>query len=159
LRLSTGQAHALLLRARAVQAQAQAGALQPLLKGKNVALMGTCGCCDDEGNVEEALMRRASTELGAHVSTITLALDAHSSDAQVGSTARLLSQLYSVVDCSGLPGPLVQRLAQAASIPIVAGLASAAHPAAALAARLPGDAPTADKRRWILQACLLAATD
>jgi len=152
------QAQALLARARGVQAQALEGALPPLLQGKNVALTTTCGCCDD-GAAQEALLRRASTELGAHVSTITLALDEHSSDAQVASTARLLSQLYSVVECSGLPVALVQRLAQAASIPIVAGLASTAHPTAGLSAQLPGDAPMADKRRWMLQACLLAAMD
>lgn len=148
------QANALLLQARTLQAHALQGDLLPLLQGKTLALMSGRSRSD-----EAHLFRRAATELGAHVSTVRPSLSDKSSQQEVVSTARMLSRLYSFVECQDLPRGLVERLAAAASIPIVCGLACDEHPVAALSTYLPGEAPITDKRRWLLQAMLLTAID
>lgn len=52
---------------------------------------------------------------------------------------------------------LVQQVGDEAGVPVSNGLASADHPTAQLASQLDGDAPRADKRRFLLQAMLLRA--
>lgn len=137
----------------------QAGALarpgasaMPLLAGKQLALLSPD--CDDDVAVE---FIEAAKALGARVSFVRAGLDDSSSDAQVETTARFLSQLYDAVECQHLPPRLVGRLARSAGIPVFEGLATPAHPTAALVARLDGDASAQLKRRSVLQAALLVS--
>lgn len=127
-------------------------AVMPLLAGKQLALLSPD--CDDAVAVE---FIEAAKALGARVSFVRAGLDDSSSDVQVETTARFLSQLYDAVECQHLPAPLVSRLARSAGIPVFDGLATPAHPTASLVSRLEGDASPALKRRSVLQAALLVS--
>lgn len=127
-------------------------AVMPLLAGKQLALLSPD--CDDQ---EAVAFIDAAKALGARVSFVKAGLDDDSSDAQVETTARFLSQLYDAVECQHLPALLVSRLARSAAIPVFAGLAMPDHPSAALVSRLDGDASPQDKRRSVLQAALLVS--
>lgn len=137
----------------------QAGALArpdaagtPMLAGKQLALLSPD--CDDDLAVAFIEAARA---LGARVSFVRAGLDDSSSDVQVETTARFLSQLYDAVECQHLPALLVSRLARSAAIPVFEGLATPSHPTAALVERLDGDASPQQKRRSVLQAALLVS--
>ena len=140
----------LIARALSLQsARARGDALPQLLRGRQLALMSS-----DAQGPAATLFLQAATELGAHVSIVKPELDPHSSDADVAATARLLGRLYDAVECQGLPDMLVARLAQAAAIPVFAGLAGSTHPSVALISTLPDEAPADDKRRLLVQAML-----
>jgi ornithine carbamoyltransferase len=145
--------------ARAAAVLRQAGTLARsgaavvrLLAGKQLALLSP----DGDDAVAVAFIEAASA-LGARVSFVQAGLDDSSSDAQVETTARFLSQLYDAVECQHLPSRLVRRLARSAAVPVFEGLATPTHPTAALVARLEGDASPQDKRRSVLQAALLVS--
>lgn len=144
---------------RAAAVLRQAGALArpgavvvPVLAGKQLALLSPDG--DDDAALA---FIEAAKALGARVSFVRAGLDDNSSDLQVETTARYLSQLYDAVECQHLPPPLVSRLARSAAIPVFEGLATPAHPTAALVARLDGDSSPQVKRRSVLQAALLVS--
>lgn len=148
--LSPGQASALLAQARTLQQAAHAGALQPLLRGKNFGLW--CAADDD---ADAQLFRRAAQELGAHVAYIRPSLSETSTPQEVQHTARMLGRLYDAVECQGLPVALVQRMGGDAGVPVYGGVATPGHPSARLAAQLDGS--PADNRRFVLQALLLGS--
>lgn len=129
-----------------------AGSVPALLAGKQLALLSPD--CNDETAIE---FIEAAKALGAHVSFVRAGLDEASSDTQVDTTARFLGQLYDAVECQHLPASLVRRIARSAGIPVFGGLATPAHPTAALADRLEGQASSAAKRRCLLQAALLVS--
>lgn len=135
------------------QARALAGAgpaAAQLMLGKKLALLSPLPGDDDAGE-----FLQAATALGAHVSVVQPGLDEQSSPGQVDAMARVLSQLYDVVECQHLPATLVQRIARSAVIPVFEGLATPGHPTAALVNALNDDRPRPDGRRRILQAALL----
>ena len=145
--LSPQEAAAVLAHARALQRAAQAPL--PLLRGKNIALMGEA----DDGAA--AFIRRAMTELGAQVAHIRPSLSELSTPAEVGHTARMLGQLYDAVECQGMAPALVQQVRDAAGVPVFDGIGSPDHPVAKLADQLGGDGSPEDHRRFVVQAVLL----
>jgi len=150
--MSPRDLNAILAAARTLQHAAQAGAVQPLLRGKNLGLL-----CESQEAPDAALFRRAATELGARVSHIRPTLSDTSTPQEVQHTARLLGRLYDAVECQGMASSLVQRVGDDAGVPIYDGVASPQHPTAMLADQLGGDTPAADNRRFVLQAVLINA--
>lgn len=141
----------LLSRARMLQHEARSGRRQPWLRGKNIGLFGAA-----EHRAETALFRRAAVELGARVAQIPLFPQGTLASAEVQLTARLIGRLYDAVDWPDAPADLLERVRADAGIPIYDGLAAARHPTAQLAGQLGADASLADRRRFVLQAVLLA---
>lgn len=142
----------LLAQARALRSAAQAGALQPLLRGKRLGLL-----CEDEAGGDAELFRRAARELGADVAHIRPSLSSLSSGQEVEHTARVLGRLYDALECQGMARELVDRIRQQADVPVYDGLASAAHPSAGLACELGPEVAAADARRYLLQAALIGS--
>lgn len=140
---------AVLTTAGTLQRAARAGTMQPLLRGKHLALVG-----DAADTPEAALFRRSAVELGAQVTHVRPGLNDASAPDEVQRTARMLGRLYDAVECQGMSAPLVAQIAQHAGIPVYEAVA-AQHPSATLADLLAGDAPAADKRKFILQALLI----
>jgi ornithine carbamoyltransferase len=141
---------ALLDQARTLQRSAAAGRVQPLLRGKNLGLL-----CADDTQAQALLFRQAASELGAHVAHIGMSLSEHSSAQEVAHTARMLGRLYDAVECQGLPGTLVQQMAEVAGIAVYDALACNESLIARLASQLGGEAELAQNRRFALQALLL----
>jgi ornithine carbamoyltransferase len=141
----------LLARARMLQHEALTGSRQPWLRGKNIALFGAAEDC-----AETALFRCAAVELGARVAQIRPFPKEALASAEVRLTAPLIGRLYDAVDWPDAPADLLKRLRAAAGIPIYDGLAAARHPTAQLAGLLGAEASIADRRRFVLQAVLLA---
>lgn len=142
----------LLDQARQLQQIAQAGGPQPMLRGKNLGLL--------QGGNDAIAARRfcdAARELGAHVAVIPSTFQADSTDGDVRDTARMLGRLYDAVECQGLPPLIVKKLADTSGIPVFDGLASPSHASAGLAEELAGGEPLPDRRRYVMQAVLLAA--
>ena len=71
-------------------------------------------------------------------------------------TARLIGRLYDAVDWPDAPADLLEQVRASAGIPIYDGLATAHHPTADLAGLLDAESSLADRRRFVLQAVLLA---
>jgi ornithine carbamoyltransferase len=145
-------ASALLASADTLRRAAEAGATQPLLRGKNFGLMSEA---DDEAGA--ALFRRSVVELGGHVAHIRTSLSARSTGQEVQHTARMLGRLYDAVECQGLASDIVQRVGDDAGVPVFDGIACHNHPTAKLIGQLGGDTAPADARRFVLQAVLLGA--
>jgi len=137
--------------ARLLQRAALTDGVRPTLRGKKLGLLRST---DDSADTQ--YFCRAAHELGAHVAQIRSAFTADSTPGEVQNTARMLGRLYDAVECEGLPPSLVAQLASAAGIPVYDGLASPSHASADLAHQLAGDEPLADKRRFVVQAMLLA---
>jgi ornithine carbamoyltransferase len=142
---------ALLANARSLQRAAQAGKIQPLLRGKKLGLL-----CDADEDRDAAMFRRAAMELGAHVAYIRPSLTERSSLQEVEHTARVLGRLYDAVECQGMAPALVAQVGNEAGVPVYNAVASPNHPTARLAEQL-GDATTPEEnRRFVLQAVLLS---
>lgn len=150
-RLSPGQTSTLLAQARALQRAARSGTPQPLLKGKNLGLL-----CQADDDADALLFRHAAEELGARVSHVRPSLSEASSAQEVAHTARMLGRLYDAIECQGMPSALVSRMADAAGVPVYAGIATPGHPTAVLAEQVGGAAPGTDNRRFVVQALLLS---
>ncbi len=143
--------HALLDTARLLQRAILNGGPLQSLRGKKLGLLRAA-----EDSIDAEHFCSAARELGAHVARIRSAFTPNSTPSEVQDTARMLGRLYDAVECQGLPPSLVEQLAGAAGIPVYDGLALPSHPSADLAQQLVGDEPLADKRRFIVQAVLLA---
>lgn len=150
-RMPPNDLNAVLERARSLQLQAQADALQALLRGRKLGLL-----CETDESADAALFRRAAVELGAYVAHIRPNLSEVSSVQEVQRTARILGRLYDAVECQGLASTLVEQLGHEAGVPFFDAIASPRHPSARLARRLGGHVPAADRRRIVLQAVLLS---
>ena len=137
--------------ARMLQREALGGSRQPWLRDKNIGYLGGAG-----DGVEEALFCQAATELGANVARISPFPEAVLAKPDVQLTARLIGRLYDAVDWPSAPTELLQRVRSAAGIPIYDGLATARHPTARLAGLLDGESSIADRRRFVVQAMLIA---
>ena len=148
--ISPSDRNALVSSARALKRAALAGSTRPLLRSKNIGLM-----CDVQDSGEAELFRRAATELGARVARIRASASGVLTPEDFQHTARMLGRLYDAIECRGLPCELVQQLGNDAGVPVYDGIASAAHPSAALVEMLDGGAGDADNRRYVLQALLV----
>jgi ornithine carbamoyltransferase len=138
--------------ARALQRSAEAGAMQPLLRGRRFGLLDATG---DAGKDDIALFDRAAIELGAQVAHIGPYLTELSAPREVDDTAHVLGRLYDAVVCQGMAPALVQRLSAEAGIPVYDGIASPSHPLAEAADLLGFAISAVDKRRFLLQALLV----
>lgn len=146
---------ALLQRAQALMPgagqQQQQEQQQPLV-GKRLGLMSA----HPEGE-DARLFEQAARELGAHVALITPPTEAHDGDAQrLVDIGRLLGRLYDGVECQGMSPDTVSCLAQAGNLPMHCGLAGREHWLFAVAQGWRIPAVLADRRRWLIQAVLLA---
>ena len=151
-KMSPRELAALVDDARALQRSAEAGATQPLLRGRRFGLLHAAG---DAGRDDMALFDRAAIELGAQVAHISPYLTELSEPLEVEHTAHMLGRLYDALVCQGMAPALVRQLSAEAGIPVYVGIASPSHPLAK-AADLPGPASSAaDKRRYLLQALLV----
>ena len=109
----------------------------------------------DDG-AEAMLLRRAATELGAKVAQVRPFPDDAPAPAEIELTARLIGRLYDAADWPRAPAAVLQQVRSAAGIPIYDGLTAAIHPTARLAGLLGVETPIADRRRFVVQAVLLA---
>jgi ornithine carbamoyltransferase len=150
--MSNADTQSVLQQAESLQRAAMSGRRHDSLRGKKLALL-----CETIGSADAALFQRAAAELGAHVSRVRPNLWEQMRVDDLRDTAQLLGRLYDAVECQGIAGELVERLRRHAGVPVFDGLATPAHPSAGLSARLEGDADLADKRRFMLQAMLVAA--
>jgi ornithine carbamoyltransferase len=137
-----------------LQRAARAGHAERPLRGKNLGLIRAPGPAQDA--TAASLFRQAATELGAQVAELQPGLSETSTPEEIAYTARLLGRLYDALVCHGLPATLVRQMGLHAGVPVVDGMAAMHHPSARLAALLEGDASLSDKRRFLLQALILA---
>ena len=145
-----GTPEVVLGQARALQSAVRTGAPRALLRGKHVGLL-----CRDADSPAARLFRDAAVELGARVSQVAPTLLEADAAPTIGEVARVLGRLYDALECQGLPASLVEDLRARAGIPVFAGIATADHPSAVLAAGL--DGPDLERRRLVLQATLIVA--
>ena len=149
--MSSDDANIVLATARGLQQAAiDGGTPQPLLRGKNLALL-----CAVEDDGDAVLFRRAAAELGAHVAHLRPSLSESSTVQEVHHTARLLGRLYDAVECHGMDPRLVRQVGLDADVPVYDGVACSGHPTARLAEQLGNAASLADNRHFIVQAVLL----
>ncbi|WP_395699954.1 hypothetical protein [Aquabacterium sp.] len=143
--LSTDELQVLLGSAEALRRAAAAGIEQPLLRGKNIAVL-----CNQADCAAAEAFTRAATRLGARVARISpdTALQRGEADAE-RDTARLLGRLYDAVECDELPDEVVHRLQRSIGVPVYNGLARRDHP---LQRQLPAEADP----DYVLQALLVA---
>jgi len=153
VQLTPHEVDAVLASARTLKRAAVAGRVQPLLRGKNLALI-----CTEQAQPDAALFHRAATGLGAHVSQVRPTTEELATPADVKHTARMLGRLYDGIECQGLPADLVSSLDRDAGVPVFDGLACAQHAGAELA-RLLGSGNEADDRLFVLQALLVGTIE
>jgi len=139
-----------LAEARALLEAAQAGRLDPCLRGKKLALL-----CSDAGSSAALLFQRAAGALGAHVAIVQPGAPELTTPEKTRVTARLLGRLYDAIECQGLPALLVQQYRDLAGVPVYDGAATAEHPTARLVDGWEGSGSEADKRCAVLQAVLV----
>ena len=142
---------AVLAAARTLRESGGAGSTRDALRGKKIGML-----CETNDAPDAVLFRGAALALGAHVAHLRPSLSALSTPQEVQDTARMLGRLYDAVECQGMASGLVRQMGIDAGVPVYDGLASARHSTARLAERLEGDDTSADKRRIVLQAMLLA---
>lgn len=147
------EAFALLLApAGRLREASRAGAVQPLLRGKNLGVL--CATADGDDAVR---FHDAAAELGAHVAHVRANLTDASTDPEIEHTSRLLGRLYDAIECQGMSAALVEKIGRAAGVPVFQGLACAGHPTAVLATLMDDAGPVAENRRFVLQAALLVS--
>lgn len=150
--LSTTESLNLLETALKLRHAALSGQTQSLLRGRKLGLL-----CVDLRLPEARLFVDAASELGAHVAHLNLKPGPLAVPDELDPTARLLGRLYDAVECQDMEPEAVRRLAWAADTVVFDGLATAAHPTAALATQMGSTGNPADNRRFVLQAVLLKA--
>lgn len=138
--------------ANALAAAAAIGATPALLRGRKLALL----CCSD-ADPACARFREAAMALGAHVAQIRPPLAGDASRSELRHAAQTLGRLYDAVECQGMSATLVQQIDLEAGVPVFDGIACDGHPSARLAERVSGAAAMADKRKFVVQAMLIAA--
>ena len=142
----------LLAHAREMQRETLTDSRQPWLRGKHIALV-----CNPDEDEPAALFSRAATELGAHVAQVHPFHDGTPTTFfEVQHIARLIGQLYDAIEWPHASSHLIEQLRAEAGIPVYDGLAAADHPTAQLADLLDAASPIGDRRRFVVQAVLLA---
>lgn len=137
--------------ARMLQREAVNGSPQPWLRGKNIGLLGGL-----DGDPAAALFRQAAHELGAKVAQVRPFVPGTHAPVDLQHTARLLGRLYDAVEWPEASAGVRAQVQAAAGIPVYDGLGAPDHPTARLASLLAAEASVADRRRYVLQAVLLA---
>jgi ornithine carbamoyltransferase len=160
--LPAPQAHALLQAALALREAERAGRPQPLLRGKNIAILGPGPDGIRAGDDPSATggLADAATRLGARVAHIRPDDTLLSGDDT--ALARMLSRLYDAVAVDSSDGQFALRLQRDTGLPVFEGLERPDHPVAAqlLPAMEAGDpVPQGreENRRCLVQALLLAS--
>lgn len=148
--MSAPEVDALVAQARELQQRRHDAAPLRRLNGKNLAVLCATSLADGA-----AVLESAATALGARVVCLQPGLSEDSGDAEVRRIASMLSRLYDAVDCECMAPALVRRVGAEVGVPIFEGMASPAHPLAALAERLGPDTPALDRRCLMIQAALL----
>lgn len=137
--------------ARSLQRVSLAGQTQPLLKGRELAVLR------GPDAAQTTLFESAATELGAHVASVSLNLAQDGSGQAWERSTRLLHKLYDAIECEGLDSRAVRQLRETCALPVFDALAEPTHPTAALAAQLDASSPLDDRRRFVVQAALVWA--
>jgi ornithine carbamoyltransferase len=137
--------------ARMLQREALTGGPQPWLRGKNIGLLGGL-----DGDPAAALFRQAARELGANVAQVRPFVPGTDAPVDLQHTARLLGRLYDAVEWPEAPAAVRAQVQAAAGIPVYDGLGAPDHPTARLAGLLAAEDSASDRRRYVLQAVLLA---
>lgn len=153
---SAADRSALSARARALQQAARSGTIRPLLRGKEFAVI----CEGTERDTAAAgRFQQAACELGAHVAHVSPGLTKESPLRDVRRTMQVLCRLYDAVICLGLAPTLVRRMRSEADIPVLSRLDAGLPAIARLVEQLDPAVPLKDRRRFVLQAVLLAAIE
>ena len=153
-RTSPSEIATLARRALELKCASDAGAAQPLLRGKKFGVL--CGT-DEAVSDDAALFDRAAVELGAQVAHVRPGLTESSAAQDVQQTAYMLGRLYDAVVCDGMDAGLVQRLRAVAGVPVYDHITSPGHPISKAAGLIGAAASMEDNRRFALQALLLDA--
>lgn len=117
--LSRADLLALLDSAGRLKQAARAGKASAPLRSKNLALLG---------DARNELLRRAATDLGAKVASLSSA-----GGNVLNGSARLLGRLYDAVDGGPMSPAALEQLAQEADVPVFNGLGTDDHPTRVLA--------------------------
>jgi ornithine carbamoyltransferase len=148
------EAHALLQSALALRDAERAGQPRALLRGKNIAILGTSA----DPATASGTLAEAATRLGARVACI------RPDDALLAgddaATAKMLARLYDAVAVEAVDGEVALRLQRDTGLPVFENLGRPDHPMAAqLLPAMDGAAgqADADNRRYLVQALLLAS--
>lgn len=149
---SASHLSAVLARANELALAAKDGATLPVLRGKNIGLVGAAPSPGDTD-----LLALAAAELGAKVAHVRPGWSLASTPAEVADTARVLGRLYDAIDISGASPELVRQVRQAAGVPVFDGIGSPQHPVAQLAKSVTGEPSAVDAQRFVVQAVLLSA--
>lgn len=145
--LSSGELARLQDAASSLQRAAEAGISQPLLRGKNIAVL-----CGEPGCECAQAFAEAAAHLGARIARLTPDAALRRGDAgATQDTARLLGRMYDAVECDDLPTEVVQRLQRSVEVPVFNGLARPDHPLQQL---LTGVADRAHRLQAVLVATL-----
>lgn len=121
---------------------------QPL-QGTHLGLMSAS--LDGE---DALLFVHAAHALGARVSL--LPVPAQLDEGEAANLGRVLGLLYDAVECQGMQPGTVQEISVAGQLPVFEGLAEPHHWITRLAEDWQAEAPLRDRRRWLIQAALLA---
>jgi hypothetical protein len=84
------------------------------LRSRNIGIL-----CNDPQRPEVVDLQRVTTGMGARVALVRPDLGQADEIAGLEQMARVLAGFYDAVLCFGLPPPMVQRLGEAAAIPVV----------------------------------------
>jgi len=118
----------LLEMARELKRAKRAGAEQPQLRGKNIALL-----FDNAAPRSRRALEVAASDQGASVAVIAPPAALPGEKQSLKDTARVLGRLYDAIEVRGLDPAVVSELAQFAGVPVYSGLTSPRHPTQILA--------------------------
>jgi len=153
--MGSAEIAALVHRAREFKRTADAGLLQPLLRGKTFGVLhGADADTAEAANDDVTLFGRAAVELGARVAHLRPALTAASPVPEVQQTARLLGRLYDAVFCDGVDAGVVERLRASAGVPVHDRITAPDHQVSKIADQLDPSATLAERQCLALQAVL-----
>jgi len=105
-----------------------AGTEQPLLQGRNVALI-----FEKTSTRTRCAFEVASYDQGAHVTYIDPASSQLGHKESVADTARVLGRMYDAIEYRGFSQEVVEELAKFAGVPVFNGLTDEFHPTQMLA--------------------------
>jgi len=126
--LIAGKVLAIIVAARRLRADAQAGRSVKTLRGKNLALLLSMPAAMDAAN-----LRHAAQELGIRVADVRFTEPATPGQDDVQAVARMLGRMYDAIDCGTLAASTVRQIEREAGVPVYDGLGSDNHPVRAMA--------------------------
>jgi ornithine carbamoyltransferase len=131
----------LLEMAHALKRAKNAGAEQPQLRGKNIALL-----FDQAATRTRRALEVAANDQGANVAFIAPPASQPGERQSLKDTARVLGRLYDAIEVRGLDPAIASELAQFAGVPVYSGLTSPFHPTQILADYMTMQEHCPDKR-------------